>query len=265
MKITKSRLKTIILEEMQRMDEFQFPWKKPKGELPGTVPVGADLDDESGREDWWNAPSSDPSTGGHMGLEYDPKDYGTDVGSFGQPTQAQLDAHDYAARSGGTAGTAGQMLASMDLSGIPEAGEGGGWVGTPGVESATYHGTSTDVPSAFQGLPVGATPEQIAWKAANPAGTVMEPMRVTASPPAAADPAKYEKFVGYGDYVYQPLADGSFMWSKGGKTGLIPAGSQTAAQVVSDRAEMGARSRMAESRDALKNIIRMELKKSGII
>jgi len=288
MKITKARLKTIILEEMQKIDEFLGFGKKPEGELSAQSPIIMDRYSDLGLEE----------TG--LGLKYDPNQLpGTDVGSifdrpenqFGGP-RADSVAHDLAARSGGTSRAADDLLASMDLSDFPEAADGtqvargprqkinipsqvgtdawsnvfGGQMSTPGTEYAGYQGPETNInpESAFQGLPVGATPEQIAWRAANPAGPgVMEPMRITASPPP-------QSFVGYGDYSYTPTADGGFTWSKGDKTGRIAAGSRAAKQVVSDRAEMGGRSqdRMAgvnENRKALRRAIYAELKRTGVI
>jgi len=131
MKITKSRLKTIILEEMQRMDEkFRLPWqKKPEEKIPDTGTSAIEYPTRTDPSAIILEPYSDSTKelmsrekSGGLRRSYDKNDYGTDVDYSGHPTQAQLDAHDYAARSGGTSRTADEMLASMDLSDLPEAG-----------------------------------------------------------------------------------------------------------------------------------------------
>jgi len=267
MKITKSRLKTIIMEEMRKINEL---------DLTRPVPVGADLDDESGREDWWNEPYSAStkdllSREASGGLErgYARNDYGTDIASFGQPTQAQLDASDYRARSGGgPEQSTAQMFAGMDMSGFPEANTD---VQDLRARAQTVHSprsttryTPTGRPGGLQVGPEFETglaqddPRSVPYSAAP---TQFE---TATAAPITPDPTT---FSGAGGYNYRELADGSFYFTgPDGKPGYAPKGSGAAVAIANQRAEMyGQQSRMAESRNALKNLVRMELKKSGII
>lgn len=253
MKITKSRLKTIILEEMRKIDEQEYvssEYGRSGGDFEMTPAVPTSLGDDAsmsrsyvdmdaarvGRG--YQTPVGGLSQrGGVGGISGSPYGMGYDVGRLADlpASQDQLDAFDYAARSGGRPEqSTAQMFAGMDFSDLPEAGAG------------SQRFASAD--------PAIQTPVADA--------------RAKAATAAAAQKTEMpDTFAGGGGYNYRALPDGSFYFTgPDGKPGYAPKGSGAAVAIANQRADMyGKQTRMAESRDALKNIIRMELKKSGII
>jgi hypothetical protein len=120
----------------------------------------------------------------------------------------------------------------------------------------------------FSDLPeAGAGSQRFA--SADPAiQTPVADARAKAATAAAAQKTEMpDTFAGGGGYNYRALPDGSFYFTgPDGKPGYAPKGSGAAVAIANQRADMyGKQTRMAENRNALKNIIRMELKKSGII
>ena len=277
MKITKSRLKTIILEEMRKIDE-QAPtpsWTQDydavgsagEKEYNYDADIFQPISSEYGRSggDFEMTPASATSLGddpsmsrsfvnfddnyarvgraygtpvgyGQGGMSGGSANYGMgyDIGDMdpGAASQAQLDAFDYAARSGGRPEqSTAQMFAGMDFSDLPEAGAG------------SQRFASAD--------PAIQTP-------------VADARAKAATAAATSD---QDTFSGAGGYNYRELSDGSFYFTgPDGKPGYAPKGSGAAVAIANQRADMyGKQTRMAENRNALKNIIRMELKKSGII
>ena len=250
MKITKSRLKTIILEEMRKIDEQEYvssEYGRSGGDFEMTPAVPTSLGDDAsmsrsyvdmdaarvGRG--YQTPVGGLSQrGGVGGISGSPYGMGYDIGDMdpGAASQAQLDAFDYAARSGGRPEqSTAQMFAGMDFSDLPEAGAG------------SQRFASAD--------PAIQTP-------------VADARAKAATAAATSD---QDTFSGAGGYNYRELSDGSFYFTgPDGKPGYAPKGSGAAVAIANQRADMyGKQTRMAENRNALKNIIRMELKKSGII
>ena len=272
MKITKSRLKTIIMEEMRKINEeapapswtqqYNAPGEDPDAKVyntdaniyqplntgyGGDVLQGRDEEAASDRLDKslraqgadsaiynypYDAETGAPQFYASAATRPTPQGYGNYNLKQGV-TQAQLDASDYRARSGGgPEQSTAQMFAGMDMSDFPEAG------------ASNQRFASAD--------PAVQTPVADARaKAATAAANMPDP----------------DTFSGAGGYNYRELADGSFMFTgPNGKPGYAPKGSGAAVAIANQRAEMyGQQSRMAESRNALKNLVRMELKKSGII
>ena len=243
MKITKSRLKTIILEEMRKIDEQEYvssEYGRSGGDFEMTPAVPTSLgDDASMSRSYVDMDAARVGRGYQTPVGGGSANYGMgyDIGDMdpGAASQAQLDAFDYAARSGGRPEqSTAQMFAGMDFSDLPEAGAG------------SQRFASAD--------PAIQTPVADA--------------RAKAATAAAAQKTEMpDTFAGGGGYNYRALPDGSFYFTgPDGKPGYAPKGSGAAVAIANQRADMyGKQTRMAESRDALKNIIRMELKKSGII